>query len=319
MKKTHSSSASISHLEKLKYNLRLLAMQIARRRTVDFSWLEKCYAEYDCYCSKYVRKPLRDCKTLEIGYGARPFRLIYLVAKGVEVSGVDLDAPLLEFSFSHVDRIFRTNGIERAMKSFVRWTVVQRVEYAALAKYCYEQTGYVDLRDPRKLLRKSSPRLTVGDASKGTFWCSSGGPFDFIYSEDVFEHIPSESLDDLLQHLAENISCDGIVLTRPNIFTGITGGHQLDWYEVATDRHRLSAPWDHLRKNMFPANTYLNKLSLSDYRERFRGLFDIVVEKTMNPDLGRTFLSPAIREELKHYPDEELFSNNVLFILKKKV
>jgi hypothetical protein len=73
-----------------------------------------------------------------------------------------------------------------------------------------------------------------------------------------------------------------------------------------------------LRDDSFPANTYLNRLTLADFRQKFRMHFDILEERTMLPDLGREFLTDEVRRELASYPDEELFSNNVLFVLRKR-
>ena len=49
---------------------------------------------------------------------------------------------------------------------------------------------------------------------------------------------------------------DGLALVCPNIFTGITGGHRLDWNRFSFTRphpRRHTPPWDHLRDNRYPA------------------------------------------------------------------
>lgn len=57
------------------------------------------------------------------------------------------------------------------------------------------------------------------------------------------------------------------------------------------------------------------ELGLLDYRTLFGEHFDIVNERFENPDQGKQYLSPSIRQELAEY-DEELFANRVLFVLK---
>ena len=43
---------------------------------------------------------------------------------------------------------------------------------------------------------------------------------DFIYSEDVFEHIPPAALENLIARLSRRLSPQGVALITPNIFTG---------------------------------------------------------------------------------------------------
>ena len=160
----------------------------------------------------------------------------------------------------------------------------------------------------------------ASDAGSDTFWQGFQEPFDFIYSEDVFEHLPLPVLDKVLLMMSKHISNRGVALIRPNIFSGITGGHQIEWYRhtLHEDHPRRSAPWDHLRQNQYPADTYLNRLLRKDYRAKFKEYFDVVEETTLQPDLGRKYLTEPIRSELAEYPDEELFSNQVLFVLRMK-
>ena len=81
---------------------------------------------------------------------------------------------------------------------------------------------------------------------------------------------------------------------------------------------RKSEPWEHLRKKRYQADTYLNQLSRAQFRELFGKRFDILEERVQFPDLGREYLSPAVRDELSAYDEEELFSNQVMFVLRKK-
>lgn len=320
MQNSNSSLSSLSLIEKLRYSVDLLQLHLKRRRKVDLTWLLRMFDEYDSYSRKFVGKPLNECRTLEIGFGARPLRLFFLMAKGVDVYGVDLDAPLLDVSPAALRRIAERNGLERAAKSLTRWFVVQRKEYAELARIC-DTYGGSEVPSFRNLASRARERLIVSDAAADGFWGQFEKPFQFVYSEDVFEHIPPAALDKILSQLAEHLDPAGIALIRPNIFSGITGGHQIEWYHnVINDSSlvRRSEPWDHLRKNLFPANTYLNRLLLRDYRSKFSQHFDILEEITTLPDFGRQYLSPSIAEELAAYTDEELFSNQVLFVLRKK-
>jgi SAM-dependent methyltransferase len=281
----------------------------------DFGWLWKNIAEYEAGIAGFTGKKLTDAAVLEIGYGARPYRLLSLLSMGVDVRGVDLDAPLLRGRPSEFVAICRKNGLERLVKSFVRF-------------FCFDWKQRSDLRRELRgkgfklrVPKRAGVEFIVEDASSAAMNekvapCS----LDFVFSEDVFEHIPAAALPLLVANLAKWLRPGGVAFIRPNIFTGITGGHHVEWYASNVDRPfaRKTEPWEHLRKKRHPANTFLNGLTRADYRKLFAPHFEIVQEKVTHPDLGRQLLTDEIRGELAAFSDEELFSNQVLFVLKPK-
>lgn len=143
-----------------------------------------------------------------------------------------------------------------------------------------------------------------------------------IFSEDVFEHIPLPSLQLLIPKMARWLKATGLAFIRPNIFTGISGGHLGEWFPHTVENKsmlRKSEPWEHLRKKRYQANTYLNRLSRSRYRDLFSLCLRIIEERTKFPHLGREFLTLEVRRELQSFTHDELFSNKVLFVLKPMV
>lgn len=172
-----------------------------------------------------------------------------------------------------------------------------------------ERRGYRLTIDPARFL--------VGDAASYDYGKEL---IDLVYSEDVFEHIPPDGLEKLVPRIASQLSPRGIALITPNIFTGITGGHLIEWYphKVKQEIARKSEPWEHLRKRRYTADTYLNRLPRSAYRELFGRYFEILEEKVMEPELGRCWLTPEAKAELADWEDEELFSNRVRFVLRSK-
>ena len=120
--------------------------------------------------------------------------------------------------------------------------------------------------------------------------------------------------------MAASMSPDGVAYVKPMVFTGICGGHHIEWYPHTFNQpiERLTEPWEHLRRNRHPANTHLNKLTLANYRALFSKHFEILEETCATPNLGSQFMTPEIRRELAHYADEELFSNGVVFILRPR-
>jgi hypothetical protein len=62
----------------------------------------------------------------------------------------------------------------------------------------------------------------------------------------------------------------------------------------------------------------LNEVTRAEYRSLFSGHFDIIEERVTRPDLGRPYLDDRAREALAAWPDEELFSNQTLFVLRPR-
>jgi hypothetical protein len=71
-----------------------------------------------------------------------------------------------------------------------------------------------------------------------------------------------------------------------------------------------------LRKQRFTANTYLNRLTRSDYRRIFGQHFEILEENELRPDMGRRWLTAAVKADLPQWSEEDLLSNRVQFVLR---
>lgn len=269
--------------------------------------------EYQRLLSRYSGLALEQCRVLEIGFGARPLRLIALMSRGCDVLGVDLDRPVITGSAGEFAEILKLNGAERLAKSLVRHLLFDGQERRILSN-ALAARGHK--------MKITPERFIVADAGSEEFNARLGDHcLDLIVSEDVFEHIEPESLNKLVARMSRWLRPEGLALITPDIFTGITGGHLLEWYAAAVDSTaaKQTQPWEHLRKNRVVPNTYLNKLSRRDYRSLFLKHFEIVDEIVARPDLGRQFYTPEVAAELQQYDEEELFSNNVMFILKPRI
>jgi SAM-dependent methyltransferase len=312
-----ASSISLPWLAKLREDLALLAVRL--EQDVDaafFAPLEALYAEADALTRRYCGKPLTDCRVLEIGYGTRPMRMLWLWHQGVDVRGIDLDYPLLAFSPARLFRMARTNGIERALKSAVRYLVLDRRQYRAMREALVERKT---LKPEASFWGDFASRLAVRNAADPAFW-TEAGRFDFIYSVDVFEHIPKPQVDAIVKAMAGALQPNGVALIRPDLFTGISGSHRPEWYKerLGEDFVRKAPPWDHLRENRFPANSYLNRMRLAEYEEIFGKYLAIAEKKPIDYGQGREFLTPEIRAELAAYSDDELLTNNIDYVLRCK-
>jgi hypothetical protein len=311
MTDSKSSLKSTPALDRIREWIALLRLSVADSGKRDFSDLQVSYLQHDQYAQKFLGRPLTGCKAIEIGYGARPNRLIWFFGQGVDITGIDLDQPILRGTPAEFLGVLRRNGWERAIKTVARWFINERrLRRALLAELSRQRNKTVEL--PPQC-------LAVGDAANQDFWFQHRGA-NYIFSEDVFEHIPPGSLERILPIMAASMDPDGVVFVKPMVYTGICGGHHLEWYPHTLNQpmDRRTEPWEHLRKDRHPANTYLNKLSRADYRILFSKDFDILEETCVRPHLGSQFMTPEIRQELSQYADEELFSNAVIFLLRPR-
>jgi len=310
MARSHSSLTEAGVTQKLREALTFLRWKLFTRGgnpDVFSEFFAQIQGAGDIY-SRFTGRAMQAARVLEIGFGARPNRLIALMSMGVDARGIDLDQPMLNFSITRLVQILRKNGMERALKSAGRSLLFDRTD-RRLLRLALQQRGYE--------LRIDAARFLVGDAATFRF---ASLPFDLIFSERVFEHIPQQDLEQLVARLPSLLSPHGIAIITVDVYTGIIGGHLPEWYafQVNQTRPKPSEPWEHLRKGRFIANAYLNKLSLADYRKLFAADSEILEENVIFPDLGRQWLTPEVRHELAQWSDEELFSNRVQFVLRPR-
>jgi hypothetical protein len=302
--KRSTSSAAIEMRQKVTSYAMMLRSKIESTfRPSDFESLFADVVEYEYYLRTYAGQPLGGAKLLEIGVGPRALRLMTVVSMGADARGVDLDVPLLTGALSEIWRCWRANGFERVVKSIVRFYMFDLIERRRLAK---------DIRRRGGLLRNPIDSISICDAADLEI---PSGSLDLIWSEGTFEHIEPGSMERLLDKMPGWLKPNGIALIRPCIFTGIIGGHLMEWQGLES-KPRLSEPWEHLRKNRFHPNVYINKFTRSDFRRAFVRRFEIILEQDKMPRLGEAYLTPEVRAELAQYTEEDLFSNLVLFVLR---
>jgi|ERR1035437_3111107 hypothetical protein len=310
MSKSYSSSDTLSLVAKVREASQLLALSIASSH--DVSSIFDDIKEYEDVLKKYDAPPLASSRVLELGYGPRPMRLLALSSLGVDVFGVDRDRPHLNGGIGSVLATIRENGIERGLKNAVRSLISDPRHYKSLDQA-------LECRGAR--LKVERRRMLVRDLTEvGSLDGICPGLFDVAFSEDVMEHVPEAGLPILMRNLQQSLKPGGLALLRPNVFTGITGGHLVEWYPNAVDESgdKRSEPWEHLRKRRFSPNTFLNELPRRAYRELFSDFFDVLEERVDQPNLGRRLLTPTVKAELSGYDDEELFSNRILWVLRKR-
>ncbi|MER8959284.1 class I SAM-dependent methyltransferase [Mesorhizobium sp. M0701] len=310
---TNSSIRALTARRKIVEASRQFAALVRARHPFkkrDFGAIHSDLALYGDLARRYCGKDLAECSVVEIGFGSRPYRLYAMHAIGAKVTGVDLDHPLL--SFKDIPAIYKANGFERMIKSLARYVLFDSLENRKIYRF-FRQLSGLKFKPPFSA-------LVVADAASPVYWAAHPGPYNLITSEDVFEHIPREGLAAVIRHSAAALAPGGIMITSPMIFTGLRGGHIAELYGYY-GKGPIPAgvpPWDHLRGRTLIANTYLNELRRSDYRSMFSEHFDILEEVALNPDCGRHLLDEDLRAELADYSDDELFSNKVRFVLRRR-
>jgi SAM-dependent methyltransferase len=303
-----NSSGRVSPWEKLRYWAGLLRLRMGAdggeaSALRDLDELRMAVAQFE----ELTGKRAADCAVVEVGFGARPRRALMLSGFFARVYAIDLDAPL--FTTLDVLRAARKNGVERAVKSLVRHLLFERREWREFHRTMREALpGY----DPDRV------RFVIGSAGDERTW-SAIGQVDLALSFDVFEHIPPADLQRALAAIRCHLAPGGVVITRPCVFTGIFGGHNLEWYPDEVERQSPETAWGHLTDPNFRVNTYLNRLARRDYCRLFdEAGFDILRDHARRGRFGERHLTPENRARLAGYDDYELFSNEVEFHLKPR-
>ena len=291
-------------------NLQFLRMRMQGLQNKEAE-LSQLVAELDGYQAMYEGStglPFKQAAMFEVGYGARPLRLLALTSMELNARGIDLDAPMLRASPAGLLRVLKTNGWLRFVKSTVRALVFDAHERRALDQV-------LSRRGHR--LQVLPERFLVGDVAAVSLAPES---IDFIYSEDVFEHIPRDALDGVCASLAQALTYQGMALISPAVFTGLGGGHLVEWYPntLNQDTERRSEPWEHLRQRRFVADCFLNEMRLHDYQQLFERHFQVEAVHNLQAGHGRALLTEDVREELADYSIDELLCDKWRFVLRKK-
>ncbi len=309
--KTASASKNIGFFETVSYWYSLLRMRLKNNPDLDIiPWND--FKEYDYFLNKYgtLGKTLATNKVLEVGFGARPWRLMTLNSLGVDIHGIDLERPTYGFNIGRLYKVLINNGFERFLKSLIRGVLFDLNDLKKINS---------ELEAKGKKLILDETRMKVGNACDRNHF--EENKFTFVYSEDVLEHIPASELPKLIDNLSYWLKKDSILLLRPHIYTGISGGHDPDWYphKVLQKSTPSQSAWGHLLDPNYKVNTYLNKLRLKDYLKLFEDKFDVIEIKQKYDNLGESYLTDELFAKLNlEYSREELLTNQVAFILRVK-
>jgi SAM-dependent methyltransferase len=249
-------------------------------------------------------KPVKDMDILEIGSGQKSIQLAVL-GLGNRAVGIDQESSNDDLGVQRILHTIRTDGIVRAAKTVVRKLL--RFDNATKKEFS-KQMGLA-----------TWPQLNVKKMDAGNMSFPNNS-FDVIYSRAVFEHLSSPA--DVLREVERVIRPGGVFYCLLHLYTSYSGCHDV---RIFANRAPYLPLWPHLRrphKHKVIQNTYLNRLSLAEWRNLFSdALPGVQVDALMDdsdPD-HRSELA-RIREhgELADYSDEELLSVTLKAVWKRR-
>jgi len=246
-------------------------------------------------------KPLKDLHILEIGPGQGLERARYLGLSN-DVEAMDLDVIPSGSDLGSYQQMIKVNGFGRFAKTLGRRFLIGQANEAAWAKLI----GTNQFTDPQ---------MRYGDI------CTDTPPieaYDLVVSWSVFEHLPNprQALANIIQALKPG----GVFFISLHLFTSINGSHDIRAFTGQEDKLPL---WGHLRsstRHLIEPSSYLNQWRLSEWRKLF---FEIAPDADEHLNTYEYFekysplLTSDLRDQLKDYTDEELFTVDAIYIYRK--
>ena len=264
------------------------------------------FDEFKKLCENIEKKfnvSLKGLKILEIGCGQRfPHSLLF--TPNNDVSAVDTNVILTGWSPSLLYKLFIRDGFKRSVKTIIRKALFDNKYHRELARLYGGKLQNI-------------PQIHCMFAEDLKF---PDDEFDFIFSIAVFEHIAD--VEKVTGELYRVLKPGGIFAVGINVFTGITGGHNLIGEHendlLGPDKFEFRAPpWDHLRSRSYPSSTYLNELRIDDYKKVFEKRFSELYFHEEEHPQHEEYLTDEIRKELVDFSTHELFTDCLLITGRK--
>ena len=242
-------------------------------------------------------RPATGLRMLNIGPGQLLREARYFAVDN-HVSCLDLDVLPKGVDPVGYAKMLQANGPGRVIKTLGRKLVGNdRVEFREWKR----ELGLSYLPDPECL---------VGDICDGA---PEPGTWDIVATWAVFQHIDDAVL--ALKKCVEALAPGGVLYHGIQLWTCNTGHHDIRAFIGQEDSLPL---WAHLRpgkEELVESSAWLNKRRLRDWRAVFEEVCPGYTEyqDRWGEEGYREQMTPELREELKDYEDEELYTVDVFY------
>lgn len=238
-------------------------------------------------------------RILDFGCGKTFWLTLLLASDGADAIGVDTQLAAPERHLSKYWGLLRTNGLERAMRTLA-WDFGFAARYYRCLEEAFGQSLHFDRVQVDHIHDNQVP---VANYS-----------LDAVVSHEVLEHV--RDLPAVFSNLRRALKPDGVAYLYVHQFTSLSGGHHIAWKHPDTAPSRRVAPWDHLRgRNHAHIPSWLNETRAAEYRRMMEVEFEILDWRWLAKE-GEALLTPAIRNELAAYNEQELLHKGFIAIAR---
>lgn len=218
------------------------------------------------------------------------------------VTGIDVELPFKPPFVPDFFKCIKFSGLGRAIKTLARQTLgVDRRFRKTLSNHLkIDKVPHVDT------YYMNAKNLKFADES-----------FDGVYSFSVFQSIDEPSV--AAKEIYRVLKRGGIAYIALHLYTSPSGS-DCPLVTLTPDKY---PSWSHIRpstKYYKKDGLYLNRWRLAQWKNTFEGIFSPVQYPIINNEIerNRKYLTPAIREELADYSEEELLTTTLTAVCKKK-
>lgn len=247
---------------------------------------------------------IEKMEILEIGPGQFLSQMNYFAIRN-SIVGIDRDLIFFGFKPGECIKMFRTNGVQRSVKTIARKLIGIDRKYISELK--------------KQLNISILPRLRViqMDVRELKFKDNS---FDFVYVRSVLHHLPDPGV--ALDGIARVLKPGGVAYISIHLYTSPTGSLDPRLFSINGNEMGL---WPHLRPrlidNVRRANAFLNKMRLVEWYNLFSDKMpgvDCILTRANDSTYESAARALQRQGEMLEYSLDELLTFEVVAIWKKQ-
>jgi len=255
---------------------------------------------------QYAGRSVQGARVLDVGCGQRAALPLLFAANGAEASAIDVEMPTYRMNVRAWRSLLQTSGIHRTAKSLIRHALFDRRFFGGLAQACG-----VALR-PFPCIELRVCDIAQADLPDG--W------YDLVFSYDVLGHVVD--VESAVRNINAALKRDGVGYVVIHLFPSLTGADCFEWVFALDPAYHgrmpvVVPPWDHLRDNRYPGDSFMNRLRLRDYQNAFYRHTTVIAE--VHQREGERLLPLAPRELLAVYTEEDLTTAYVAFTIRRRM